>query len=83
MKNLRFRKTTKRNDFTKIFGNIGARRLVWIAVVKYRRQRKHRTKMQMERRAHQGWKNKVFSKLNALKIRLRYGRRTPIRKFIK
>jgi hypothetical protein len=40
-----------------------------------------RTKMQMIRRAHQGWRNKVIGTLQALRIRLKYGRRKPIAQF--
>ena len=77
MRLLNFRKTTARNLFTKIFGNVGKRRT---ATGKYRRGKwaPHRFKLQMIRRAHQGWRNRTFGSLQALKIRLKYGRRKTI-----
>jgi hypothetical protein len=63
-----------RNNFTTIFGGVGVRRVV-IQTKKCLITR--RSKMQMVRRAHQGWRNKTFGSLHALKIRLKYGRRKP------
>jgi len=72
-----FRKTVARNNFTKIFGRVGARRMV------IRHPKKclmtKRFKLQAIRRAHQGWRNVTFGMLHGLKIRLKYGRRTPIK----
>ena len=78
MNDLHFNKTTKRNNFTRIFGNIGSRRTVT-------RQKPNslvkRFKMQKIRRAHQGWRNKIFGSMQGLKFRLKYGRRKPIPQF--
>lgn len=89
-----FRKTTKRNNFTKLFGGIGRRRsLVFEPIKKSHGKltwrwwhiplsgRKHRHKMKMIRRAHQGYRNRIFGTIQALKIRLKYGRRKPIPQF--
>jgi hypothetical protein len=78
VKRFNFRKFIKRNDFTSVFGNIGARRTI---------TRKKpinlglRFMMQQIRRAHQGWRNKVFGMKTALRIRKKYGRRKPIGSF--
>ena len=96
MKQFNFRKRTRRNNFTKIFGDIDRRRTL---IFKPQRKshsgfiwrywhislsgRGHRSKMKMYRRAAQGWRNKTFGRLQALKIRLQYNRRTPVRRFIK
>jgi len=90
MKNFRFRKTIKRNNFTKIFGGVGQRRFVSTYVKGGRMERilerlcfnkiPH-TKMQKTRRAHQGWRNKIFGSIQALKIRLKYGRRKSVTQF--
>jgi len=78
LKKFNFRKTVIRNDFTNIFGGVGRRRLVfirkWNLVTR-------RFKMQKIRRAHQGWRNKTFGSIQALKIRLMYGRRKPTPQF--
>ena len=72
MKRFNFRKRIMRNDFTKVFGNVGARRTVT-------RQTKKclvlRFKMVQIRRAHQGHRNKTFGMIQALRIRRVYGRR--------
>ena len=74
----RFRKRIKRNDFTSVFGNVGARRTITrkkpIKLVL-------RFMMQQIRRAKQGWRNKVFGMKTALRIRKTYGRRKPIGSF--
>ena len=80
MRNLNLRKTTKRNHFTTIFGGAGKRRL---AILPRPIVKTLRTKMQMYRRAAQGWRNQTFGRLMALKLILKYGRRKPIRRFIK
>ena len=72
-----FRKTVARNNFTKIFGRVGARRTVirhFLGCLMTKR-----FKLQAIRRAHQGWRNVTFGMLHGLKIRLKYGRRTPIK----
>jgi hypothetical protein len=75
-----FNKTIKRNDFTKIFGNVGKRRkLLYFA--RFCLKDTKRSRMQKIRRAHQGSKNKVFGTLHALKIRLKYGRHKTIPQF--
>ena len=76
MKEFNFRKYIKRNDFTSIFGGVGKRRtLLHFAGKKRFRLRWIRFKMVQIRRAHQGWQNKTFGSLYALKTRLNYGRR--------
>ena len=78
MKRFNFRKFIKRNDFTSVFGYVGARRTITrkkpIKLVL-------RFMMQQIRRAKQGWRNKVFGMKTALRIRKTYGRRKPIRSF--
>ena len=78
MKRFNFRKRIKRNDFTSVFGNVGARRTITrkkpIKLVL-------RFMMQQIRRAKQGWRNKVFGMKTALRIRKAYGRRKPIGPF--
>jgi hypothetical protein len=75
LKNFRFRKTIKRNDFTSVFGNVGARRTITNRKPK---SLTLRFKMEQLRRAHQGWRNKVFGTITALNIRKKYGRRKPV-----
>jgi len=76
----RFRRTTLRTGFTTIFGGVGHRRTVFISKtdkpIHYRR-----TRMQMYRRASQGWRNQTYGRLCALKIYVRFGKRTPSRRF--
>lgn len=76
MKNFNFRKTVMRNDFTTIFGGFGRRRNVIIKKNTLRCVK--RAKMQKVRRAHQGWRNKTFGTINALKVRRLFGRRKPV-----
>ena len=78
MKRLNFRKSTPRTFFTTIFGSVGRRRIVFFSK---RINKAKRTRMQMIRRAHQGWRNRVIGTLQALRIRLKYGRRKPIPQF--
>jgi hypothetical protein len=80
MRSFNFRKTTPRTNFTKIFGRVGARRTT---IFTKRLSKKKRNLLQMYRRAAQGWRNQTFGRLQALKLRLQYGRKNPIRKFIK
>jgi len=65
-----------RNDFTTIFGGFGRRRNVIIKKNTLRCVK--RAKMQKVRRAHQGWRNKTFGTINALKVRRLFGRRKPV-----
>lgn len=74
----KFRRTVMRNNFTRLFGGVGKRRTVhvrkWNLVTR-------RFKMQKIRRAHQGHRNKIFGSIQALKIRLQYGRRPTTPQF--
>jgi hypothetical protein len=67
-----FRKTTLRNGFTTIFGGVGSPRTVFVdpkgKPVFYKR-----TRMQMYRRASQGWRNQTYTRLCALKLYVRFG----------
>jgi len=76
----RFRKTAARNGWTKIFGGIGRRRSIK-DFFSTKAPVKKRFNMQMVRRSHQGHRNKVFGSLNALKIRLQFGRMPTISDF--
>ena len=78
MRLLNFRKTTPRTFFTAIFGSVGKRRTVFFGKPFGGNKR---TKMQMIRRAHQGWRNKRIGTIEAIKVRLRYGRHKPIPQF--
>jgi hypothetical protein len=78
LKRFNFRKIIKRNDFTSVFGNVGARRTITNRKPK---SLALRFKMEQLRRAHQGWRNKVFGSKSALRIRKTYGRRKPIPQF--
>jgi ATP-dependent Zn protease len=69
-----------RNDFTTIFGGVGRRRTIK-DFFNTKKVIKEVFKIQKIRRAHQGWRNKTFGTLNALKIRLIYGRRKPTAQF--
>ena len=80
MRKFNFRKTTPRNAFTKIFGRVGQRRTLFIGK---KIRSKKRSMLKMYRRAAQGWRNQTYGRLQALKIRLDYGRRVPTRRFIK
>jgi len=76
---LNFRKTAPRTYFTTIFGRVGKRRVLRNRQLKL--LQKQRTEMQMIRRAHQGWRNKRIGTIEAIKVRLRYGRHKPIPQF--
>jgi hypothetical protein len=77
MAKFNFRKTIRRNTFTQVFKGFGGRRLVTdykhMKVV-CRNPRAKRTNIQKIRRASQGFRNKIFGRLNALKMRLMFGR---------
>lgn len=95
MKNFRFPRIIKRKPFTTIFGGVGKRRYMqdfrshiprpldriihWTHI--YLSGQKHRTKMQKIRRAHQGWRNRVYGGIMGLKIRLQFGRRKKAPQF--
>jgi hypothetical protein len=77
MAKFNFRKTIRRNTFTQVFKGFGGRRLVTdykhMKVV-CRNPRARRSLIQRIRRASQGYRNKIFGRLNALKMRLMFGR---------
>jgi hypothetical protein len=79
-KRFNFKKYIKRNDFTIVFGGFGKRRFLKDFVSKPNRL-VLRFKIQKIRRAKQGWRNKVFGMIHALRIRKTYGRRKPIGSF--
>lgn len=74
-KSLNFAKRVKRNNFTKIFGGINARR----TMASYERSKPFRlistTKFERLRRSRMGAKNTIYSRLTALKIHIKYERR--------
>jgi hypothetical protein len=75
--NFKFRKTIRRNSFTQVFKGFGGRRLVTDykqMKIECRKPRQRRTLIQRLRRASQGYRNKIFGRLNALKMRLMFGR---------
>ena len=78
MRQFNFRKTTRRNHFTKIFGGAGRRRSCGKTIIVVPCKR---FKMQKIRRAHQGWRNRVFGTIEALNIRIAFGRRKPAKQF--
>jgi hypothetical protein len=76
LNNFNFRKMTRRNHFTTIFGGIGKRRVV--ASLHYpKRIFRRREKFWMERlrRSRIGWRNQVWASLVSLQVRIKYGRR--------
>ena len=82
MTNFKFRKTIRRNSFTQVFKGFGGRRLVTDykqMKIECRKPRTRRPLIQRLRRASQGFRNKIFGRLNALKMRLMFGRhkKTP------
>ena len=82
MKKFRFPRIIKRKLFTIIFGDVGKRRLITdYHPSSVRKPRKHRTKMQKIRRAHQGWRNRVHGSITALKMRKVFGRRKSVAQF--
>ena len=80
MKRFNFRKRIKRNDFTKVFGGFGKRRVIKDFVNK-QNGIKLRFIMPQIRRAHQGRRNKVFGSITMLRIRKAYGRRPTVSQF--
>ena len=96
MKVFNFRKLIKRTNFTTVFGNVGGRRRLRFKPMRKRNPglgwrywhlglsgRKRRHKMRMYRRGAQGWMNQTYGRLQALRLRLQYGRKNPVRRFIK
>lgn len=79
MKKFNRRKTVKRNSFTAVFGGFGERRPFVTRQLKYHQVT--RTKMQMIRRAHQGYRNQIFGKVNAIKMMLAFGRKAKVPQF--
>jgi hypothetical protein len=79
-----FRKMIRRNPFTTVFGGYGARRLVTDykhTKIYCRKPRQRRSLSQRLRRASQGFRNKIFGRLNALKMRLMFGRYKKLPQF--
>ena len=72
-------KTIKRNSFTAVFGGFGKRRPLVTRQIKYCLVK--RFKMQMIRRAHQGFRNTIFGRVNAIKVRLAFGRYKKVPQF--
>jgi len=82
MKRFNFKKIVGRNAFTTVFGGIGKHRTVlYFASGPTSKSPYKRTKLAMIRRAHQGWRNRVYGSMMALKIRRQYGRRKPVPQF--
>jgi hypothetical protein len=82
MKKFNFPRTIKRKLFNIIFSSVGKRRFITdYYPTKVRKPRKHRTKMQKIRRAHQGWRNRVHGTITALKMRKVFGRLRPTVQF--
>jgi hypothetical protein len=77
MTRFNFRKTIRRNTFTQVFKGFGGRRLVTDykqMKIECRNPRTRKSLIQRLRRASQGFRNKIFGRLNALKMRLMFGR---------
>ena len=79
MKRFNRRKTIKRNSFTAVFGGFGKRRP--LAVRQIRKRFIKRGKMKMIRRAHQGFRNLIFGRVNAIKMMLAFGRKKKVAQF--
>jgi len=77
----KFTRFAKRNDFTKTFGSVGRKRTLQDFKLKALHQYQRSFWNEQVRRAHQGWRNKRFGAISALKFRLKYGRRKPIGNF--
>ena len=71
-------KTIKRNPFTVVFGRVGKRKMIH---VQKRPSLVLRFRIQMTRRAHQGWRNRVYGSRIALQMRHEYGRHKTISPF--
>jgi hypothetical protein len=81
VKNFRFPRVIKRKLFNIIFGGVGKRRLITDYYYDENKKQPKRTKMQKARRAHQGWRNKIFGTISARKVRKIYGIRKPVSYF--
>jgi hypothetical protein len=80
LKQFNFPRTIKRKLFNIIFGGIGKRRLI----TDYNPKRKPlalQFRMVWIRRSHQGWRNRVYGSIIAIKLRLQYGRRKGVPQF--
>jgi hypothetical protein len=84
MLSFKFRKIIRRNSFTQIFKSFGKRR----SMIDYkhlkivcRNPRAKRTKNQRIRRANQGYRNKIYGRINAIKMRLIFGRYPKVPQF--
>jgi hypothetical protein len=84
MLSFKFRKIIRRNSFTQIFKSFGKRRFMLdykhLKIV-CRNPRAKRTKMQRIRRANQGHRNKIYGRLNAIKMQLMFGRYPKVPQF--
>lgn len=76
----RFKKTTLRNDFTTVFGGVGSRRFIFTDP-KGKPVLHKRTRMQMYRRAAQGWKNQTYARLVKIKLYIEFGIRKSAKRF--
>ena len=80
MKSFNFPRTIKRKLFNIIFGGVGKRRLI----TDYNPRRRPlplQFRMMWIRRSHQGWRNRVYGSIIAIKLRLQYGRRKSVPQF--
>ena len=76
MNKFNFRKWVHRNRFTQIFGGINRKRVVESLHYPNQMFRQiDKFKIQKVRRAHIGWRNLIWGRLMALKLRLKYGRK--------
>jgi hypothetical protein len=80
MKKFNFPRIIKRKLFNIIFGGVGKRRLItdytpklYPTILNF--------KIQKIRRAHQGWRNRVYGTITAQKIRKAFGRRKSVPQF--
>lgn len=78
MKNFRFPRIIERKMFSVIFGGVGKRRLITDYHPKFKKG-KRKFKMQWVRRSNQGWRNRVYGSMTAIKMRKVFGmlRRVP------
>jgi hypothetical protein len=84
MISFKFRKIIRRNAFTQVFKSFGKRRSMfdykYLKIV-CRNPRAKRTSNQMIRRANQGYRNKIYGRINAIKTRLTFGRYPKVPQF--
>ena len=80
MKRFNFPRIVKRKLFNIIFGGVGKRRFIQDYFNKPKRT-KLRFNIQKIRRAHQGWRNRVYGSITAQKIRKAFGRHKPTSPF--